>query len=228
MGAGWIVLIVLGSLLLLLVLLLQSRVRLRVFYNERGSGVRLSWFFLSKKMKIEEASRLFDGHKKKTPEKDEEETEQKEEKKEEKTEEKIPLSWQIERVAALISRITDRLSGVLTLRTRRLIVTVSTSDAAKTALLYGAVSAAMAGLIEIVDRSVARVRTKGRDLVDVRADFVSGKTRAELDLVFSARVAGALRLLFVFLSSGATGGRKKHKVAAKKKTDTAALPKSND
>lgn len=224
MGAGWIVLIVLGSLLLLLVLLLLSRIRLRVRYDENGSFFRLSWFFISKKMTIDDASRLFDGHKKETPENDEEEIKP-EEGKEEETEKKLPLSWQIDRVATLISRITDRLPGTLTLRARRVIVTVSTSDAAKTALLYGAVSASLAGVIEVIDRNVARVRTKGRDQIDVRADFVSGKTRAELDLVFSARVAGALSLLFTFLSSG---GRKKHKVAAKKKTDTAVLPKSND
>lgn len=215
MGAGWIVLIVLGSLLLLLVLLLFSRVRLRVFYNENGSWFRLSWFFLFKKMTVNEAMRLFDGHKNKKAGQDEKETEPVDDKKEEEAKKKAPIAWQIERVTALISRITDRLPGVLTLRTRRVIVTVSTPDAAKTALLYGAVSAALAGVIEIVDRNVSRVKTKGRDLIDVRADFVTGKTKAELDLVFSARVAGALRVLLTLLSSGVSDGEKKHKIKAK-------------
>lgn len=225
MGAGWIVLIVLGSLLLLLVLLLPSRVRLRVSYNEKGSFFRISWFFLSKKMTVDDAANVFSGHRKEKPGTDEEKTEPEEEKKKEEPEKKLPFAWQIERIATLISRITDRLPGVLTLRARRVIVTVSTSDAAKTALLYGAVSASLAGVIEVIDRNVARVRTKGRDLVDVRADFVSGKTRAELDLVFSARVAGALRIFFTLLSSG--GGKKKHKVASNQKQNNGA-PQNND
>lgn len=228
MAAGWIVLIILGSILLLFVLLLLSRVRLRVYYNERGSGFRVSWFLLSKTMKIEDASSLFDRHKKEPAEKDEEKTEPEEETKEETGEKKVPLSWQIERIAGLIARITDRLSRVLTLRARRVIVTVSSSDAAKTALLYGAVSAALAGLFEIVDRNVAKVRTKGRDLVDVRADFVSGKTRAELDLIFYTRVAGALRILFTILTSGRAGKKQNHKVPAKRTNQPAALPQTND
>ena len=50
MGAGWIVLIVFGSLALLILLLLLSHVRIRIFADETRSGLRLSWFFIRKKM----------------------------------------------------------------------------------------------------------------------------------------------------------------------------------
>ena len=214
MGAGWIVLIVLGSLALLILLLLLSHVRLRVFYNENGSGLRISWFFIRKKMDVDDATRLLEGHKKEKPERTAEETPDKQEPETEKK--KVPISWQIERITRLLGRIFDRLPGILTLRTRRVLVTVSTDDAAKTALLYGAVSAALAGLIEFLDRSVARVKTKGRDVVDVRADFLSGKTKADVDLVLSARVSGALRILFLFLTSG--NAQKKRKTKKNRKT----------
>ncbi len=211
MGAGWIVLIVLGSLALLILLLLLSHVRLRLFYNENGSGLRISWFVIRKKMDVDDAAGLLEGHKKEKPGKEtEEKTEEPEPEPEKK---KAPISWQLERITRLLGRIIDRLPGTLTLRTRRIVVTVSTDDAAKTALLYGAVSATLAGLIEFLDRSVARIKTKGRDLIDVRADFVSGKTRADIDLVLSAKVAGALRILFLFLTSDAKP--KKHKKSAK-------------
>ena len=209
MGAGYIVLTVFGSLVLLILLFLFSRVRLRVFFNENGSGFRLSWFIIRKKMKIEDATRLIEGHQK------EEKPEGSEEKEtapaEAPTEKKVPLLWQIERITRLLQRIVDRLPGTLTLRARRIVVTVSTDDAAKTALLYGAISAAMSGLIEFVDRSVARVKCRGRDEVTVKADFVGGKTKADVDLILSARVIGALRILFVFLTSGNGKNKGKHK-----------------
>ena len=215
MGAGWIVLIVLGSLALLILLLLLSHVRLRVFYNENGSGLRISWFFIRKKMEVDDATRLLEGHKKEKPERTAEETPDKQEPETEKK--KVPISWQIERITRLFGRIFDRLPGTLTLRTRRVLVTVSTDDAAKTALLYGAVSAALAGLIEFLDRSVARVKCRGRDEVTVKADFVGGKTKADVDLVLSARVIGALRILFVFLTSGSGKNKGKHKKKKPKK-----------
>ena len=213
MGAGWIVLIVFGSLALLILLLLLSRVRLRIFADESRSGLILSWFIIRKKMKVEDAADLFEGHKKKKPEKEEKPEETPQEEKE-----KVPLSRQIERITRLLSRMVDRVHGALTLRTRRVIVTVSTDDAAKTALLYGAVSAALAGLIEFLDRSIVRVMTRGRDLIDVHADFVSGKSKAEIDLVLYARVLGMLRVLFAFLTSGVKKKRKP------KKNATPSLP----
>ena len=217
MNAGLIVLIVFGSLALLIVLLLLSHVRLRVYLSEDGSGLRFSWFFLRKKMKIDDATKLIEGHRKeKKPEKDEQKEPKPEEEKEEK---RIPLVWQIERITRLLSRIVDRLPGTLTLRARRIVVTVSTDEAAKTALLYGAVSAAMAGLIEFIDRSVARVKCRGRDLIDVKADFVSGKTKADVDLILSAQVIGALRILFVFLFTGSGKKKAKHRKKQAAPTD---------
>ena len=222
MGAGYIVLIVFGSLFLLIALLLFSRIRLRVFWNENGSGFRLYWFFIRKKMKIEDATKLIEGHKKEEkPEK--EETKDSQPEPEEAPEKKVPLVWQIERILRLLQRIVDRLPGTLTLRARRIVVTVSTDDAAKTALLYGAVSSAMAGLIEFVDRSVARVKCGGRDEIDVKADFVGGKNKADVDLILSARVIGALRILFVFLTSG--NGKKKGKHKKKKPKNNGAIAK---
>lgn len=230
MGAGMIVLTVFGSLLLLTVLLLLSHVRLRILVNEGGASFRVSWLFIRKKMKIDDAQRIFDGHRKDKNEGLDEKTTEKppEEEKEEKK--KVSLAWQIERIARLVSRIVDRLHGALTLRTRRVIVVVSTDDAAKTALLYGAVSAALAGLIEILDRSVVRVKTKGRDEIDVRADFLSGKTRAQLDLILSSRVFGMLRLLFALLLSRDAERKPKHKTSSKtaEKNKAAQLAPPNE
>lgn len=220
MGAGMIVLTVFGSLLLLIVLLLLSHVRLRVLLNEGGASFRLSWLFIRKKMKIEDAEELFDAHKKEKPKTETEPERVPEEKTEDKK--KIPLAWQFERIARLLSKILDRVHSAVTLRTRRVTVVVSTDDAAKTALLYGAVSAALAGLIEIVDRSVVRVKTKGRDKIDVRADFLSGKSRAELDLILSSRVFGMLRLLFALLLLRDTKKSKRKKQAGLPKKQVAA------
>ena len=220
MGAGWIVLIVFGSLALLILLLLLSHVRIRIFADETRSGLRLSWFFIKKKMKVEDASDLFEGHKRKKPKKP---VKEEPEELPEDDAKKVPLSRQIERITRLLGRIVDRLHGALTLRTRRLIVTVSTDDAAKTALLYGAVSAALAGLIEFLDNSVAQIKTRGRDVIEVRADFVSGKSKANIDLVLSARVSRILRILFTFLTSG-VGKKRKTKKGTKPTSPAANRP----
>ncbi|MBO4284528.1 MAG: DUF2953 domain-containing protein [Clostridia bacterium] len=220
MGAGWIVLIVFGSLALLILLLLLSRVHLRIFADETRSGLVLSWFVIRKKMKIEDASDLFEGHRKKKPEKPEKKAPVETPEEEKKD---VPLTRQIERITRLLGRMVDKIHDSLTLRTRRVIVTVSTGDAAKTALLYGAVSAALAGLIEFLDRSLVRVKTRGRDEINVRADFVSEKSKAEIDLVLYARVAGMLRVLFAFLTSGIQK-KSKPKKGAKPTLPVAAEP----
>ena len=218
MNAGWIVLIVFGSLILLFVLLLLTNLKFRVVYNPEGSRFRASWLFIRKELSIDDATKLFRSDKKKEPdEKEKEEGTEKKETTPEEKEKKVPLSWQIDRILRFLSRIFDRLPGTLTLRARRIVVTVSTGDAAKTALLYGAVSASLAGLVEFVDRSVARVKCRGRDVIDVRADFLSGKTTADIDLTFSARVSRALKLLFVVLTSKPSGGKPKHKGSKKKR-----------
>ena len=215
MNAGYIVLIVFGSLALLLVLLLLSRVGLRVYYNANESGVKISWLFIRKKLKIDDASRLLD-RRKKEKEPDETKKTDKEPSPEETPEKKIPLSWQIDRITGFVSRIAERLHGTLTLRARRIVVTVATGDAAKTALLYGAVSAALAGFVEFLDRTVAPVRTKARDEIDVRAGFLGSKSSADIDLVLSTRVLGALRVLFTLLTSHDSPKKKKGKKKTKK------------
>lgn len=217
MGAGWIVLIVFGSLLLLFLLLLLSHVRLRVALNENRSFFRIRWLFLRRSMKIEDASRLLEWGQVE----EDEETQEPKDVSETKEKQSVSLSRQIARITRLFGRIFDRLPGVLTLRARRVVVTVSSDDAAKTALLYGAVSAGLAALTELIDRSVARVKTGRRDLMDVRADFIGGKTRADVDLTLSARVFGMLRLLFLLLTYRASQKRAKRK---KKKKAPELLP----
>lgn len=225
MGAGWIVLIVFGSLLLLLSLLLLSHVRLRITMNENGSRFRVRWLLIRRTMNVEDASHLLSRGIKEEPEPEKTEEQEETDEAKDKDKKKVPLSRQIARITRLFGRIFDRLPGVLTLRARRVIVIVSTDDAAKTALLYGAVSASLAALTEVIDRSVATVKTGRRDEIDVRADFISGKTRAEIDLTLSARVVGMLRILFVFLTFRSS---KKKAEQKKKKTPPALLPKKTE
>lgn len=71
-------------------------------------------------------------------------------------------------------------------------ITVGTSDAAKTAELYGAISGALSLLIERLSLST-KLRPIKNGAVDVRADFLSEKISAVVDFSLKLSLFSALR-----------------------------------
>ena len=220
MNPGWIVLIVFGSLFLLFFFLLSTKVRLRLILRPDVCRVKVSYLFFSKLL-TDGTGRFFDHKKKKEKAKDEEKEPEEKEKK--KTRSGLPAM--ISRLTWTAEKIADRFPDTFSLRTRRVIVTVGTDDAAKTALLYGGVQAALTCLFELIDRLVADVRTKGRDVVEVRADFVSGKCDADIDLKLDARLSKLLKLGWIAFKDWLShkNKRKKKKKGAKPKENGNAL-----
>jgi len=93
-------------------------------------------------------------------------------------------------VRVLLAVLIHRTGKHLSLHTARLHIRVGAEDAAKTAVLYGIVSQSVAYLLALTER-VTRLRS-GKDEVSVTADFLAEKTTADVKLVFSMRVYGAL------------------------------------
>lgn len=193
MHPALIVLTVIASIILLIVLLLHSRIRVRVVYNEKTFSAYAYWLFLRFNLNSDDedssllseellGNDLFKDVTDKDPE---------------KAGKPVSISWKIERVTRIVSRLLDRLPDVLTLKTRRVVVTVGTDDAAKTALLYGAVSTGLAALLEVIDRAVATVKTGKRDVIDVRADFVGGKTTFDINILLVLHLFTYLKFRFL-------------------------------
>lgn len=127
--------------------------------------------------------------------------------------EKIGL---VQKLLVALLRATDK---HLYLKAARLHIRVATGDAAKTAVLYGAVSGALAGILALLDR-VTVLRAKPPE-VAVYADYLSERSCADIRLVFSMRLGGALLSLFSVAMAFLRTRRAQKRAKAQKKGDTA-------
>ena len=143
---------------------------------------------------------LYPRRKKPKPPKEKEEKKEKKrrkskkKRKEDSRKPKKSLPEKIRLVRALLAALLRRTRRYLHLRAVRAHISVATGDAASTAVLYGAVSAALSGLLALLDRAFNLKAPPGD--VAVFPDFTGEKTKADLKIVLSLRVFGALAILF--------------------------------
>ncbi len=109
--------------------------------------------------------------------------------------EKTSLTETVSTVTGLVKTLSARLFKHLRIDITKISISVGTPDAAKTGILYGTVCQGVAYLLEVLDR-ITNVKKKKKTEVSVSADFVSGKTNADIDLSFSLTVWQALDILF--------------------------------
>ena len=98
-----------------------------------------------------------------------------------------PLTEKLSFATDLASTVLRRSLALAHVRVRRLTVTVGSSDAATTALLYGAISPALAFLLETLEQ-FSHLHISRNALVGVAADFTSDRTRTDIHLRFRLRV----------------------------------------
>ena len=193
-------LIILGAILLLAALLLALRVRICIVLKD-DTSVTLHILCFQK--------RLFPRRKKVKPfsrkraEKNARKAAKKASKKAAKAKkEKHLFSPKKEKTFAEKIIFVRAISAVLIRKTHkhlrmhaaRLHVRVATGDAAKTAILYGVVCQSLSYLLALFDR-VTKLKAVIPD-VSVTADYLSEKPSADIRLVFSLRVWGALAIIF--------------------------------
>lgn len=109
---------------------------------------------------------------------------------------KLPLNLpeRIALIGAIVKRFYELTSGRIKIRIKKLHVTVSTDDAAKTAILYGAVCEATSLLLELINDGYTPVQYKA-GAVAVVPDYVSGKCDAKIDVVCSVSLVRAFVIL---------------------------------
>lgn len=82
----------------------------------------------------------------------------------------------------------------LHIRLAKINIKIASSDAAQTAILYGAVSGALACLLDVID-SVTNLDKIKRSSVSVCTDYLSEKCEADIDISLSISIFGALATL---------------------------------
>lgn len=115
---------------------------------------------------------------------------------------KAPLDQTLKMILELLKIFFVRFGHHLHIHLTRLRITVATGDAAKTAILWGAVCPTVGAILELLDRGT-NLHTRPDSDIDVRADFVGEKITADICIAFSLRVWNlfdiGIRLLFGYL-----------------------------
>ena len=81
------------------------------------------------------------------------------------------------------------------IKTTRIIINVAAADAAKTALLYGAVNNAVLFILTFLDKC-KKVKSLKSSEISVNADFLSEKSSADVKITFTLRVWHLIKIIF--------------------------------
>ena len=108
--------------------------------------------------------------------------------------EKRTLQENLALVRGIVAALFRKTGKHLRLKAARIHLRVATGDAATTALAYGATSASLSFLLAALDR-VTKLRAKPGDVLLV-ADYLSERPSADIKLVFTLRIWGAISTAF--------------------------------
>ena len=98
-------------------------------------------------------------------------------------------------IREIVTKLLGKSAKHIRLRASRIIITVATDDAAKTAILFGAVNQAVIALIELLDQA-KKWRGLRDSQISVKADFTAEKSTADISITLSLRVWQMLSILF--------------------------------
>ena len=182
MIALWIILAVLA----LLILLLLVKVTVRISYC-RDIRVTVKYLFLEFCVLQKDLTAKNKEEKKAEHKKTEKKKEKKKKKKPEKELVRPPLSELLPAAEEAVKKVLKRLGKTVRLEHARLRCCAATDDPSKTAIVYGAVSAA-AGNIFVLLKSIKRRSHKGGSIdFKVEPDFIAEDFDLDLDIALSAR-----------------------------------------
>lgn len=105
----------------------------------------------------------------------------------------------------IFSSVAPKLAKYLKITLAKIHITVATDDAAKTAITYGVVSQSVAYLIEALD---IHANLCGERDIAVDVDYLSEKSRADLDIKLSLRV---WQVIYILLPALIKAGQEKNK-----------------
>lgn len=217
-------LIIISAIVLFFVLLLLSKIRVRVETDKplkvrAGLGPVLVKIFprkkKQKKVRLSKFSqknylKLTEKLKKEHAEKKEEEEAEKKKEEENSGGEKKSLSEKIEEIRSLAEfavKIAGKYSKKINVNVKRLHVTVGGDDAAETAKKYGIVAQGIVYLTEVLPAAVTFRSDPGAISAD--ADFLSEKITLDTDVTVGIRLINVLRIGLAVLTR--KSGDKKYK-----------------
>lgn len=105
-----------------------------------------------------------------------------------------PLVDNIRLITEIISIFFKASSKYLRVKLAKIHIKVATGDAAQTAILYGAVSSALACLIELLD-SISNLQKLKSSSIQLEPDYLSDKSEARINISLSLNGRGALIVL---------------------------------
>ena len=97
-------------------------------------------------------------------------------------------------IREIISIFFDAFRKHLHVKLTKIHVSVATNDAAKTAVLYGAVSGAVACIVELIDE-ITNLKPVKDYSIFVEPDFLSSKTDIDLNITLYVSILGAIKIL---------------------------------
>ncbi len=103
-------------------------------------------------------------------------------------------------IKAILDDIPPRFLRHLQIKLSRIVITVASDDAAKTAVMYGAVAQAVAYIVAFLDQ-MSRLKYAPEAEVDVVADFLAEKPTADVKISVAVRVWHIFDILFAAIKT---------------------------
>ena len=97
-------------------------------------------------------------------------------------------------IREIIAIVFNEFKSYLHVKLTKIHVSVATDDAAKTAILYGAVSTAVACIVDLID-DITNLKTLKESSISVEPDFLSSKTDIDLNITLYVSILGAIKIL---------------------------------
>ena len=196
----WIILTILAMLLIIAALVIfTGRLKLTVSYSDNdGFSLKAYALFINvfdtdkKRKKTKERTK----HKQADKKNDKPQQSQKQQ-----TKHHYPVTDIIRTAKNILNAFFEKHSRNLTVRAARLNISVGTSDAAATAILYGVVSQGVAYILELLNNLNDLKPIKKSD-INIYPNYTSEKTSADIKFIFSFPIRSAISL---FLDSEIIG-----------------------
>lgn len=100
---------------------------------------------------------------------------------------KTSLLDSLDLIKELITELIKRTNKRVKLKASRILISVATDDAAKTALLFAAVNNTLAVIIRYLQEA-DKLKSLKRSQISVKSDFISTKSSADIEILFTLRV----------------------------------------
>lgn len=98
-------------------------------------------------------------------------------------------------IKELITVLFKKTNKRIKLKASRILITVATDDAAKTALLFATVNNTLAVIIKYLEEA-DKLDSLKRSRISVKSDFISTKSSADIEILFTLRVWHIAEILF--------------------------------